>query len=91
MDRLGKRAAAAFLFFGLMALLAGWFDVANDPLSYIFAVLLGMPWTFAVDALATNSLFWNSVMMICAICINAAIVYMVFSWIGRRLSGKRED
>ena len=89
MERLGAKAAAVFLFLGLLAMLAGWFDVANDPLSYVFAALLGMPWIALFDTQVSDSLLWNSFLAIAAICLNALIIYFVFSWIGRLVMRRR--
>jgi hypothetical protein len=88
-ERLGAKASAGFLFLGVLAMLAGWFDVANDPLSYIFAALLGMPWMALLDSQVSDSLAWNSFLAIAAICLNAVIIYFVFSWIGRRISRRQ--
>lgn len=91
MHRLGQRAAAVFLALCLLALLAGWMDWGNGPQSYIFAILLSMPWILLVDEIVTSSIFINVLMTIAAMCLNAFIIYLVFSWIGKRLAARREN
>ncbi len=91
MQRLGQRAAVVFLALCLAALLAGWMDWANGPESYVFAVLLSMPWVLLVDEIVTSSIFINVLMTIGAMCLNAVIIYFVFSWIGNRFAARREN
>lgn len=80
----GKLLFVLPVLYGLLSLVAlalirisanGWFGVEPDPLSAIFALLLSLPWSLALDHLPLSSESARLLVMFIGISINLLLLY----------------
>lgn len=81
----------AVLCLGSLALVplsgAGAFGLARDPLSGVFAIVLGLPWTMLSGMLVDDFGTWTGLLVVAA---GMAINGFVMTWLCRRLRGDRK-
>jgi hypothetical protein len=73
-----RAIAAVYTLAGIGALIIGLIIPWDDPLTPVYAILLGAPWTFllnAVDGYAENSVVLNALLLAAAIALNAALLW----------------
>ena len=95
MARTLKIVVALYLAAGTLALLAipasvhGWLGIEADPLSAVFAILLALPWSLALDLFGGNdSVAVNMIVLAMGIGLNAVLLATLARWTGNR--GKPE-
>lgn len=75
-------AAGVFSLFLIPASAFGWLGIVQDPLTGIFALILGLPWTLLLNLTEAINLYFAFFVSAVGIVVNACILY----WLGARLS-----
>lgn len=89
LGKIMKGAAFLYLAGGVIALLMipasiyGWLGVTPDPLSVIFALLFGLPWTLALRFFAEVGTVVAFLVSAIGIALNSALLL----WLSRKASG----
>ena len=58
----------------------GWFGIVPDPLSGIFALIFGMPWTLLLNLTEATNLYVSFVVSAAGIAVNSLFLF----WLSKR-------
>lgn len=83
---LRRIAASAYSVAALAGLAWGYIRASEDPASYMFAAVCGMPWTFVGSGFAGDFSLIGPAMTVQGILINAGLLW----WWALRKSGRAE-
>ena len=60
----------------------GWFGIEPDPLSGVFALILGLPWSLAANLFREPTIWFSLALCSAGIVINAYLLVRLARWVG---------